>query len=79
MSPDRATVLRSSVLACLTLGAVALGSVMAAPARQVEGVGFVGFGEVAGSSYPERNVVNPALIAALQMEYATGAVTWSPR
>jgi len=69
MSTDRATVLRLSVLACLTVGALALGSVMAAPARQVEGVGFVGFGEVAGSSYPERNVVNPALIAALQMEY----------
>ena len=67
MRPDRATVLRLSVLACLTAGAVAVA--MAAPARQVEGVGFVGFGEVAGSSYPESNVVNPALIAALQMEY----------
>jgi hypothetical protein len=30
------------------MGAVALGSVMAASARQVEGVGFVGFGEVDG-------------------------------
>jgi hypothetical protein len=69
MRQDRATVLRLSVLACLTAGAVALGSVKAAPAPQVEGVGFVGFAEVAGSSYPESDVVNPALIAGLQMEY----------
>lgn len=69
MRQDRGTARLMSVLACLAAGAVAWGGTAAAPARQVEGVAFVGFGDVAGLSYPESDVVNPALIAGLKMEY----------